>query len=132
HSVIADSSLEWAAAGRSSLIPHWNRLPLCLFGISLEISHLRAPIRSLDRRILSGLNTRYFLPSGSSRSIQSLLLSSAISRISSMRSSICICLASVYDLANPSCSSNQTKIVDLAAMFVHAPTYPSRSLEGVP
>src|SRR5262249_6755608 len=85
HSVIADSSLEWAAAGRSSLIPHWNRLPLCLFGISLEISHLRAPIRSLDRRILSGLNKRYFLPSGPSRSIQSLLLSSAISRISSMR-----------------------------------------------
>ena len=30
----------------------------CIFGISLEISHLRAPIRSLDRRILSGLNTR--------------------------------------------------------------------------
>ena len=29
--------------------------PLYLFGISLEISHLRAPIRGLDRRILSGL-----------------------------------------------------------------------------
>jgi hypothetical protein len=34
-----------------------------------------------------------------------------------MRSSICICLASVYDLANSSCSSNQPKIVDLAGMF---------------
>src|SRR5260370_15599644 len=65
-------------------------------GISFEMSQWRAAICRLDRRILSGLNTRYFLPSGPSRSIQSLVLSSAISRVSSSRSSICILLASVY------------------------------------
>src|SRR5260370_30810201 len=90
-------------------------------GISFEMSQWRAAICRLDRRILSGLNTRYFLPSGPSRSIQSLVLSSAISRVSSSRSSICILLASVYHFANSSCSSNQRKMVEHTRVLADLP-----------
>jgi hypothetical protein len=69
----------------------------------------RAASCCLDRRRLSGLKTRYFLPSGPSRYTQS---SSRILMASPSRSSICNLLASVYDFANSSCSSNKRKTVD--------------------
>jgi hypothetical protein len=54
-----------------------------LFGFSFEIRQWSAPIASLDCRRFSGLNTRTFLPSAPSCSIQSLARSSAMSIISS-------------------------------------------------
>ena len=62
-----------------------QRIQWYLFGVSFEIRHRSAPICRLDRRKFSWSNTRNFLPSGPSRSIQSLEQSSAMSIMSSDR-----------------------------------------------
>src|SRR6266478_8978364 len=92
------SSVPNDPAGWAILVEQLRGFSITAIGIEASGGYERGAVRSLQA---AGMPVRQVNP------FKLRQLSSAISRISSTRSSICICLASVYNLAKSWCSSNQ-------------------------